>query len=115
MPRPGFALRAMLVLAVAACVAVAWLLSGTYRPAPPPVEPLPVASSDDVEILHIEGEDVPSIVVGRLPLDGVLVLAEPGEVEIERIERALGDSRMPTVRADGRRPMVWAYLDTEDE
>lgn len=110
MPRP------LVVAAVAACVAAVWLLSALLRPVAPtaaqgPV--LPVAQSDDVEIVHIEGDDLESIVVGRLPLEGILELAESGDIEVHSMKRHEG-WRQPMVPESGR-PMIYARLESEND
>jgi len=113
---PRAAAWAASLLAVVIGLAWAWLLAGGGRPpAPAPVAVLPVAAADEVDVLHVEGEDVASVVVGRLPLEGVLELAEPGEVEVTSMQPDRRDNMTPTILPSGRRPMIWARLDSEDE
>jgi hypothetical protein len=57
-----------------------------------PVEPFPVASADEVEILRVEGSDTPALVVGQPPVSGLLLLAVPGEVEILQVNGEDTDS-----------------------
>lgn len=121
-PRPAVAppsrtaAWALVAFTLAASAMWAWLLAGTYRPATPAaVDVLEVAQGDDIEILHIEGDDIASLVVGWLPLRNVLELANPGEIEVTSIIPASRDRMMPTVHVEGRRPMIYARLDDEDQ
>lgn len=116
LPRLQPLMRTVLIVAVAACLALAWVLTTLTRPVPAPaaVPVLPVASADEIEILHIDGEDIASIVVGTLPLVGVLELADSGDVEVHSVQPMHRTQRMPMVPAEGRRPMIWARLDTEE-
>jgi anti-sigma factor RsiW len=115
------------LLAVAACIAVfvglaAWLLQP--GPAPVPiaankpaevVEVYPVASADEVVILHVEGDDKQTLVVGEFPLHGPLELAAPGDVERISSEPDARDQMVPDFRLQGpQHPMIWARLDSEE-
>jgi hypothetical protein len=112
-----------IVGAIAACVAVAVWLSGrpNDRSVPGPVVDAPVAEAvfpiareDEVEILSVRGADVPSLVTGALPLQGLLVLASPGEVNLIRSSPATEDRALPEVRMnDDETPMVWASAPVE--
>ena len=97
-------------IAAAAVGLVVWSGMSGHR-TPVPVEPFPVAQNSEVEIVRIDGDDVGAIVVGRLPLVGVLELASAGEVEITGMAQA--NVRMPMVAVEGRSPMIWAKLDSE--
>jgi hypothetical protein len=113
-PRPTW--WAFGAVVVAACVV--WALVAVWRTPPPtvaptPVEPFPVAHNDEVEILRIDGDDLASIVVGRLPLLGVLELAESGDVEVTNVQPAQGDNMRPMMPVVGRRPMIWAKVESE--
>lgn len=70
------------------------------------LEPLMVASSEEVEILQIHGQDTDTLVIGALPVEGELVLAAPGDVIIT----AQTVSDKPGVRLYDDPPMIWAYL-----
>jgi hypothetical protein len=49
------------------------------------------------------------LVVGVLPLQGLLVLADPGEVTLIRSVPPGGEQTTPVVRMNGEEtPMVWA-------
>jgi hypothetical protein len=48
-------------------------------------EPFPVASADEVEILRVDGNDTNALVVGQLPVTGLLLLAFPQDVEILQV------------------------------
>jgi hypothetical protein len=91
--RPGrrFAWIA-LVGSLAAGLFLAWLALGPVPrgPAPEPapvavVEPYPVVSPEDVEIISIAAADRDALVVGEPPLREPLVLVAPGEVEVQSI------------------------------
>jgi hypothetical protein len=73
------------------------------------IEVLKVATSDEIEIIRIAGSDTDSMIVGRLPLTGPMVMIEPHEVEI-----------MPPANSAGPRPelrkgMLWTPLPGENE
>ena len=75
---------------------------------------LPVASADEVVILHIEGRDIQTVVVGRLPVPGLLEMAAPGEVRVFHARPDATDQMVPTVHQRGpRAPMIWAKLETD--
>ncbi len=111
-PRPWgwWGIGVGLFLTAAACLAVAVLTA--RRPpegAPPrpdvPDQPvaravLPVVDDDEVEILSVRGDDVASLVVGVLPLQGLMVLADRGEVSLIRGDPSAADM------GDGKPPMV---------
>lgn len=104
--------RGAVLVAAGLLVAV---LVGIWNSPTAPVEPFPVASDRDVEIVYVEGNALESLVIGQ-PLPGVLELAEPGEVAITSVSPASRDNMVPTVQTEGpRRPMIWAKLEGEDE
>jgi hypothetical protein len=117
-PTPaGRGLAGKIALALGLLVSAAAVLLAINLPAPPPderkpadaeaVEPLPVATADEVEIVRIGGEDTDGPVVGELPVQGPLELAKPGEVVVQSIQPNK-DKTMPEVRTQGRdAPMVW--------
>lgn len=102
-------------VAVAAACAIGAVIVGGWslKPVDEP-EVLIVATNDDVEIMHVEGDAVDCIVVGLLPLDGVLNLADPGEVIITSITPARRDNMMPVVHRE-QRPMIWAKVGGEGD
>jgi anti-sigma factor RsiW len=109
------ALVLTVVAAAAAAVMVAINLGG---PGPQPeripavgaadaVEPLPVATDDEIEVVRVNGDATDGLVVGELPVRGALELAKPGEVVVQKIEPNKNKT-MPEVRNDGPGPpMVW--------
>jgi len=101
----------------AACLLWVILLAGSFvKPSATPIEVFVVATDADVEIVHVEGDAIDGLVVGRLPLHGVLELADPGEVTVMSVTPARRDNMMPTVHIEGpRRPMIWAKLEGEGE
>jgi anti-sigma factor RsiW len=50
------------------------------------VEPLPVASADDVEILSIHGADMAMLLVGAVPLQEPVALATGNDVTVENMQ-----------------------------
>jgi hypothetical protein len=81
----------------------------------PPVEPLPVASPDDVDIISVHGEDVGLLVVGDPPLREPLALAAAGEICVVQVQPDV-DGIMPQVLPEGQSPaapMVVAPLGAE--
>jgi hypothetical protein len=90
--RPGrrFAWSLAVVVAAAAVLLAFILLPGEEDgPAPgPEAEPFPVASAADVDIIRMDGADLGTLVVGRLPVDGLLPVARADEVEIMGMDGA---------------------------
>jgi len=129
----GRRLLAWSIGGTAAAAAVAWLVltllppgsappatgpgtqANTKRPGPAQAVALPVAGEDEVEIVHVEGADMPTLVVGAPPVAGPLVLAGPGDVTLKRVQPAHADNMVPDVRLDGPTPMIWARLEGEPE
>ena len=77
-----------------------------------PVEVLPVADASEITVLRIDGADTATLVVGLLPVDGDLELADPGEVRIVHC-RACPRGVVPHVRQGENRPMIYARADTD--
>jgi len=73
---------------------------------------LPVATAEEVAILQVEGRDTGTLVVGQLPLQGLLELAGPEDVSITSIAAA-DDNMVPQVRFGGRSPLIWARAPTD--
>ena len=118
------------LLATAAAAALAVWLGFTHewtpslaRPQPPPpapvadvVETLPVATADEIAILHVEGADTQTLVVGELPVQGVLELAAPGEVALTSVQPDIRDNMMPQLHIGGaQRPLIWAPVAQEGQ
>jgi hypothetical protein len=116
------------LLATAAGVALAvWL--GLVHEGPPQIarpqtiqppltvedaEIFPVATADEIAILHVDGADTQTLVVGELPLQGALELAGPGEVALTSVQPDLRDNMMPLVHIGGaQRPLIWAPVEQE--
>lgn len=108
----GFRKKA--AVALAACLFVAIYL---FRNSSSVDEtPFPVATSNEVVILHIEGADTGMIVVGELPVQGPLVLVGPGEVVFTSVKPAPPDNMIPEVHAGGPgAPIIWAHAEPEEE
>ena len=72
-------------LAALAAAVLLIVLLGRPGPKPedPPIEPWPVASDADVEIISMDASDTRALVVGRPPHSGPLVLATAEEVAID--------------------------------
>ena len=75
-------------------------------------EPLDVVSPDDVEIVSLRAADRVTLVVGVPPVQGPLVLASVGDVEVQGVEPA-ADGMLPSIHMDERSttPMIAAPLD----
>lgn len=116
--RSGSASRRMAALAIplaAACLLAAVLGWNTgpaaRRPGgpgptavPAPEEVLEVATSEEVEILQVEGADTGTLVVGQLPVDDVLELMRPEDVALAAVP---GDTQL---RLGTHAPVIWARL-----
>lgn len=105
-------------VAIAACVTLAvalgWLRWAGRTDLGPEVQPIPVATADEVEILNVDGADTHTLVVGLLPVQGPLQFAAPGDVSVTSVQPAARDNMMPDVHVQGPgRPMIWARLDTD--
>jgi anti-sigma factor RsiW len=110
---------------LAAAVAAVWVTLALLHPGPaeaPPVadrpapeavaavEPLPVVSEDEVEILSVEAADTGTLVVGVPPVRGPLELVGPHDITLISRQPA-PDNMVPDVQMDGRTtPMAWARI-----
>ncbi len=74
----------------------------------PDGEVLQVASASEVTILRIDGADTAAVVVGELPVSGVLDLADAGEVCI-----SCKCPRVGYCQDAPHRPMVWAIASAD--
>lgn len=122
----GHAAAALLAAAAAITILVWWTLSPRAQPefvqqpnppAPAPVaeiEVFPVAAASEITILSVEGADTQTVVVGVLPVLGVLELAGPGEVALTSVQPDVRDRMVPHIRlGNNQRPMIWAPVDAE--
>jgi anti-sigma factor RsiW len=79
-----------------------------------PVEVFLVATENEVVVLHIEGRDISTVVVGTLPVRGLLELAAPGDVHVFHTRPAASDQMVPNVDLKGpSAPLIWAKLETD--
>jgi hypothetical protein len=103
--------------AAAACLLWAILLASSFWKAPAVApEVFVVAGESDVEILHVDGDAVESLVVGLLPFRSVFELADLGEIEIMSLTGAPRDNMKPVVVSEGpSRPLIWARAEWEEE
>jgi len=76
------------------------------------MEVFEVAHAHEVTILRVEGADTGSLIVGILPLVGLLELADPGDVDVLNMCPDARDQMLPNVRDRGR-PLIWARLDVD--
>jgi hypothetical protein len=101
------------VLAAAAAVLFA---VGVFRPGDPnPVIPSPndddrsvlvMADSADIDIQSIQDADTELLVVGQPPLIGLVVLAAPGDIQLEKVSKDT-DGMMPSPMVAGAQvPML---------
>jgi hypothetical protein len=96
---------------VAAACLLGAILAGSYWKAPPAAAPevFAVVGEDDIEITHIDGDAIDSLVVGALAFRGLLELADAGEIFVMSVEPAPRDAMKPVI--DKERPIVWARID----
>ena len=106
--------RRLLRRGAAAGLAAALLLLLWWPPAAvePAVEPLAVVSPDDVDIVSLRAADRVTLVVGVPPVTGPLVLASPGDIQLEGVE-PYADGMVPDIHMDDGAvtPMIVAPLD----
>jgi anti-sigma factor RsiW len=85
---------AAVTAAAVAAVAGTWMLQITSVPSTQPTptvvveeeSPLVVVSTDDVEIISMEGEDEDRLLVGTPPVSGPIVLAANGDIALGPID-----------------------------
>jgi anti-sigma factor RsiW len=102
--------RIFLPLAGAAAVLLAlWLVQRDHGPMPASstaaVEPFPVVSADDIEIVSLDDADRRALVVGKPPLDEPMVLVAAGDTSEIKIEPDV-DGMKPSIA----RPMAGATM-----
>jgi hypothetical protein len=114
-----------LVTAAAAAIVFAVLRFGSPEPAPTPappkpgpsspgvpmvqvaVEPLEVATADEIEIVRVAGADTGSLVTVNLPINRPIELLEPHEVDVQP---PANNSAGTEVHQSGSGPIVWTPL-----
>jgi hypothetical protein len=74
--------------AVLVAVTAAFRTTDRREPSPAEVEPFPVASAQEIEILRIEGADTQTLAVSHLFDDGKFPVASSEEIEILRVNGA---------------------------
>jgi hypothetical protein len=108
--------RAVLLWIGAACLLLSTFFFNRLSPIPNDDEPFPVASEREVVILHVEGADTGTLVVGELPLYGPLELIGPGEVTLTSIQPAQRDNMIPEVHIGGPgAPIIWARAEENSD
>jgi anti-sigma factor RsiW len=78
----------------------------------PVVEPFAVLNDDEVEIRHIEGPDINTLVVGPA-VDGPLPILKRGDFVLNSVEPAEEDEMVPDIQIDQGPPIVWARNENE--
>ncbi len=74
------------------------------------IEPFPVATADEVDILSVHGQDISMLVIGRVPLHEPLALATVHDVTVENMQPD-ADGMMPDATAsNSTSPMIVAPL-----
>ncbi len=111
-----FAAAVMLVPATAAAIMIGievnrpGLMQPAVEPAPPNPfeEPFAVATNDDVEILSVRDADARFLVVGDIPFDEPLTLADPADVRLQAVHPD-AEGNLPQVQmgGDAGAPMVF--------
>ena len=95
--------------AVLATAAAALFAIGLFRPVEPPtVVPSPdadetvlvMADATDVDIQSVQDADTELLVIGQPPLIGQVVLASPGDIQLEKVLKDT-DGMMPAPMAGG--------------
>jgi hypothetical protein len=107
--RVVWAAALLLTAAAGVLLALTWAFRdrGRQGPLPEEMEPFPVASADEVEVLFIQGEDMPTLAVSHLFDNDLFPVASDEEVEILRINGA--DTGAPVVgELPVRGPLVLA-------
>jgi hypothetical protein len=106
---------ASVLLAVTLCVPsvtdrmAGWLLPPVERLGPVadlPVDPLPVASADDIEIISMDDGDRDALIVGEPPVRGPLELLRPGEVDVEEVFGNVDGMNPKYFEGNGAAPML---------
>jgi hypothetical protein len=103
--------------AAAACLLWAFLLASNYwKPATAASpEVFVVAGEDDIEILHVEGDAIDSLIVGLASFQGALELADLGDVLVMSVTCAPRDNMKPVIDSDGpNRPVIWARVNLDE-
>jgi hypothetical protein len=103
-------------LVAAACLLLAVIRFKEFAGPPLDDKPFPVASEREVVILHVDGADTSTLVVGALPVEGPLELAGLGDVTLTSVEPADRDNMVPEIHIDGPgRPIIWARAEAEED
>lgn len=113
---------ALLGLSAAALLGL-WLAKSLWTVPPPAspqpqavVEPFPVADADDVRIVSMDARDAASLVVGELPVAGVVEFAQPEDIRVIRCERCPHSGRKARLVQGGEVPMfVSAALEVPND
>jgi anti-sigma factor RsiW len=99
-------------LSVAAAVLGAVLLTRSLRlPAPEEAqddlgeEPFPVATAQEINIIHMDAADADALAVGHPPILGSFDLAKPADVNLVKVEPAHPDGPLPWLE-EGEVPMI---------
>ena len=122
---PLLARIASLIVPIAGAAAV--LLALFLRPVavestqPEAVEPFPVVTPDDVELISLEHADRDAVLVGHSPLSEPIVLVKPGDMSDLQIKPDV-DGMVPTVAraVEGKSavvlvaPLGWTGVDDEE-
>lgn len=94
-----------------------WTVPPLAAPQPQAVvEPFPVADADDVRIVSMDARDAASLVVGELPVAGVVEFAQPEDIRVIRCERCPHSGRKARLVQGGEVPMfVSAALEVPND
>ncbi len=78
------------------------------------VEPFPVATEDEVTILHVEGADTQTLVVGQMPVTEPLQLLRSSEMKLNSVEPDLTDAMVPSFHMERHgAAMIWSRVQRE--
>jgi len=108
--------RGGLAASAAAAVLLFFLFGRGPRPLPVPApdDAWEVLAPHEVSIVSIEGDDSQLLVVGRPPIQGPIVLMEPGDVIVQNMEPHPHDGMVPDLQPQGSPTMLIAPLNWGD-
>ncbi len=76
-----------------------------------PTKPFPVVAADEIQILHVGGEDISGLVIGAPPMEGVMPMAGPDEIVFTSVQTSQEEDPEPNIKNNP--PMIWVPMDKE--
>jgi hypothetical protein len=117
-PAPRRPLWVAIGLMAAAAVVALLVARLWWTPALPPEpfeEPYPVAEADDVNIISIEAEDLPHLVVGEPPVSGELAFVRTEDVRVIKCKKCPKSGNMPHLETGEEVPMFVSTVARVDD